>query len=865
MAGAESCPLGKAALRSGDYARARQYFESAIEDRTDGEQSQAGLLEALRETGAFQEAAKRAEGFLSARDGSALLHLERARIAGAVGDYAGAERHLRRCLALAPGGSAARMDATRVLAELLEEIGRRAEARRLWDQLIEAYRGGRVQGSQRLGDVAVAAWRRGYIEDAKDIFLDATDPKLGDVSLETLADFGYLFLEKYNVTDALGVFRDCLKINKSYPEALVGIALAKRYDSDLEAESYGRAALKVNPNLIPALNSLAELAMEEENHEAALEKIRAALAINPANLESLSLEAVYCYLRGDASGFAEIEKRILGINPSYGRFYYTLAENLVSRRKYQEAVDFNRKAIALDPELWSAYASLGMNLTRTGDLEEGRKAIQKAFDGDPFNVWAFNSLELFDQMDTFARGQSEHFRFRMSKEDEPVLSSYASELAEEAYAALTRRYGFRPEGPLQIEIFPDHGGFAVRTLGLPGLGGAVGVCFGKVVALDSPRARKAGTFNWGTTLWHEFTHVITLQMTHYNIPRWYSEGLSGYEEHRARPGWGDNLTLSFLRGYKEGKLLKASALNSGIMRPQNPEQIALSYYQAALVCEWIEEKYGFDKIRQSLLLFSENKPAEEVFRQALGLDPAGMDAEYARFIDARVQGIAAHVNLARPEGASKGEAAARPDKNALAERLKRNSEDFLANLQMGTVLHKEGADSEAEIYLKKAQRLFPQYAEPGNPYQLLGPMYLETKREAEALAEFIAWSHMDCSAREPLMKAAEIYRSRKDWALAAGMLKLSAYINPYDPAMQKELGEAAMESREWALAIASYRVLVSLNASDPAGAHYDLARALLASGKRQEARRETLRALELAPSFAKAQELLLELSGKAGE
>jgi len=136
----------------------------------------------------------------------------------------------------------------------------------------------------------------------------------------------------------------------------------------------------------------------------------------------------------------------------------------------------------------------------------------------------------------------------------------------------------------------------VRTLGLPGLG-ALGVCFGQVVAIDSPRARKIGSFNWGATLWHELAHVITLQMTNHNIPRWYSEGLSVYEERRARPGWGDDLSPAVVRAYQEGKLLKVSELNAGMMRPRVPEQIMLSYYQASLFCELIEKKFGFERFR----------------------------------------------------------------------------------------------------------------------------------------------------------------------------------------------------------------------------------------------------------------------------
>jgi cellulose synthase operon protein C len=866
LEGAELDSRCRTALRSGEYDKAIQCFESALNEKSNQEENQQGLLQALRETGAYQKAVKRSEEFLIARSNSALLHLESGKIEELTGNYAEAENHLRRSMALASVGSLIQMDAIRTLAELLENVGRQADAGKLWDLLIEGYRNGRVQGSRPLGIVAVAAWHRGYVQDATNIFMDATDQKRGEAPLEALSDFGHLFLEKYDATDALSVFRDCLKINKSYPDAFVGIALAKKYESNLDTEMNSQEALKINPNLVPALNILAALALEEENQAAAEHYINAALAVNPSDLESLSLQAAAFNFRGDISGFAKIEKKILEINPSYGRLYYLLAQNMVSHRKYQEAVDYNRKAIALDPKLWAAYASLGMNLTRIGELEEGRQSIQKAFDGDQYNVWAYNSLDLFDQMDTFVKSHSEHFRFLMSKEDGPVLTPYASALAEEAYASLTRRYGFKPAGPIQIEVFPDHGGFAVRTLGLIGLEGALGVCFGKVLAIDSPRSRKADTFNWGTTLWHEFAHVITLQMTKSNIPRWYSEGLSVYEEHKARPGWGDQLTKLFIKAYREGKLLKASQLNSGIMHPKNPEQIGLSYYQASLVCEWIEEKFGFDKIRQSLLLFAENKPPEEVFLRTLGLEPASMDAEYARFLDSYVRQIAAHVNFATQlPGEVAKESLKDLSKDKLSQMLKNSPQDFFANLQMGTLLQKEGANTEAEAYLKTAQKLFPQYVEPGNPYQLLGQWYLTSGRENEALIEFIGWSQRDDHSREPLMKAAEIYRNRKDWASAATMLNLSIYINPNDPDAQQKLAEAAMESKKWSTAIVAYRALMSLKTSDPAGAHYDLARALMASGNMQEAKHEVLRALEIAPTFSKALQLLLKISGDTVE
>ena len=59
-------------------------------------------------------------------------------------------------------------------------------------------------------------------------------------------------------------------------------------------------------------------------------------------------------------------------------------------------------------------------------------------------------------------------------------------------------------------------------------------------------------------------------------------------------------------------------------------------------------------------------------------------------------------------------------------------------------------------------------------------------------------------------------------------------------------------------------MLVALGPPDLAGALYELARAQLAAGDRDAARRTVLRALELAPRFEKAQQLLLRIHQETG-
>ena len=133
--------------------------------------------------------------------------------------------------------------------------------------------------------------------------------------------------------------------------------------------------------------------------------------------------------------------------------------------------------------------------------------------------------------------------------------------------------------------------------------------------MDSPAARKPDGFNWGSTLWHEFTHVITLQMTDHKIPRWFSEGLSVYEERKGFPGWGDHLKLEYLDAIKAKKLLPTAELNNGFIRPKYPQQVLVSYYQASLICDYIERSSVSRQSRRCCCFTSRERPRRTYSRK----------------------------------------------------------------------------------------------------------------------------------------------------------------------------------------------------------------------------------------------------------
>src|SRR5688500_17065540 len=267
-------------------------------------------------------------------------------------------------------------------------------------------------------------------------------------------------------------------------------------------------------------------------------------------------------------------------------------------------------------------------------------------------------------------------------QESDVLSPYAADLLEEAAAKLTSKYKFTPKGPIIVEIFPNHEDFAVRTLGIPGLG-ALGVCFGVVIVQDSPSAREAGEFNWGSTLWHEYTHVITLQMTDYRIPRWFSEGLSVYEERRARPGWGDDWNPSALRALADGRWFKIADLDAGFMRPRRADDVPLAYIQASQVVEFIADRYGFEAVLKMLALYRDKARTPDVLRGALKLGEDEFDRAFMEYAQSKAR------PLQEALGAEAQASAAPLPKEAVLALLA-GRETFALRMRAASLLRAEG-------------------------------------------------------------------------------------------------------------------------------------------------------------------------------
>jgi len=691
----------------------------------------------------------------------------------------------------------------------------------------------------------------GRFEEANAAYREAAGGAPGDPAIQ--AAWGDLFLEKYNKPEAMRSYQMALQIDQRWTPAVVGSARALQDDNPPQAVALARRALELNPSSVDAHLLLAGESADAGKNDEARQSLDKALAINPSSLEAHALSAALLYVQDKPAEFDAAVAKTLAIAPKYGEVYRVAGELTAHNYRFDEAVALTRKALALDENNPRSLADLGMHLLRTGDEPDARTALEASFKIDPYNVVTFNLLSLLDTLDKFVTVRDNEFVMCLSTEEAPVLQESAMALAHQALSTLSARYDFTPKGPILIEIFPKHDHFAVRNLGLPGMIGALGACFGRVITMDSPKARDPGEFQWEATLWHEMAHVITLQMSNQRLPRWLSEGISVYEEKRARREWGREMDVEFAGMLNRGETLPLKDLNAAFT---NPKTISLAYFQASLLVEHIVGAYGEGGLRNVVRAFAQGGDMDATLRAALNTDMAGLQPGFDQTVDRLFGGLRRAMVV--PDGADDLLKMATDALRALATE---NPRSYPAQIALGRALKKDGQLDEAMQAFERAAALVPVARGKGSPHEEMAAIALEKKDPARAIAELTALIQNDFNNVDAARKLVSLLReggTNEPVKLSPIYARIAA-IDPFDGEAHALLGRMAMERGEFDVAAREFRTVLALNPVDRAAAFTDLAESSYKAGRKADAKKQTLAALEIAPSYERAQELLLKL------
>jgi len=766
----------------------------------------------------------------------------RARVMLLSGEYEQAEDLLSQIASTDPTS-----EAGLELGLLLTYLGRSTDAAVYLETIVS--RGGRSRRGRDLYQAGLAAKALGEFRQANAFFRVAAQVSPENAGIQTA--WGELFLEKYNRAEAMRSFQDAVAIDDEWVPAHLGIARVLASENPPAARQAVERALVIDPESTEARLIVAELELDARNRDSARSQIEEVLEVNPNNLEARALSAAIDYLEDRRDDFIDDVTFALGINSSYGDVYRISAARAAGAYRFPEAVSLVRQGLEIDPDNTRAYAELGLYLLRTGDEVAARSALERSFADDPFDVMTFNLLSMMDTLEDFETFERDDVILRLHPDEAPVLREAVLDLAQEAIDTLSSRYRMTVQGPILIEIFPTHDDFAVRTLGLPGMIGALGACFGSVVTMDSPRARPPGDFNWKSTLWHEIAHVVTLQMSKQRLPRWLSEGISTYEEKVASPAWGRDQAMEFAETMNQDKVLSLRELNSGFQRP---DTISLAYFQASVLVEHIVEKYGAEVLQALIRAYGDGLETEQALA-TVELDFDSLQKSFSEAIEDQFGSLRLALKGREESASVPGDG--NEDIALLRERVSQQPENFWAQFALGRALFYSGEFDDSRVAFQFAGALAPMATGFDSPSGFLARIAQEkgdreaAKNHLESLLEY------DETSLDAVRLLAALAEETADHQRMRYAYERHNEIDPFDPIPHQALGRIAMVDGRFDEAIEELEVALALGPVDRVSTYSDFSESLLAIGDFDGAKRQAIAALEIAPTYERAQDLLL--------
>lgn len=680
------------------------------------------------------------------------------------------------------------------------------------------------------------------------------DPELREAWLAN----GELALDKNDFALAAKTFSEALKKFPHDADMLNGLARAYQPNARAKMLELTETALEKNENHLPSLLLLTDHLVDAEEYTEAEAMLARALKVNPWHPEAWAYRAVLAHLRNDPVGEAQARENGLKYWRNNPAVDHLIGTKLSQKYRFSEGAACQQQALAFDPGYLPAQIQLAEDLLRLGEETAGWQLAENVQKQDAYDVTAYNLVTLRGTMQKFQTLTNADFILRMSPREAALYGDRALALLGQAKAKLTDKYGITIESPTVIEIFPEQKDFAVRTFGMPHNPGFLGVCFGRVVTANSPASQGGNPSNWEAVLWHEFCHVVTLQMTKNKMPRWLSEGISVYEELQQNPVWGQTMNPRYREMVLGEDLTPVSELSSAFMTAKSSLHVQFAYYQSALVVEYLVGQYGFASLKAILRDLANGVDIND----AIAKHTAPMkqiEKEFATFAKAKAEALGPELDWKKPgEAGSRFRSLGLPDVK-LATPDADKSKNYWVLFNSATAAISEKKWEAAKVPLNKLIELYPDQSGPNNAYAMLATVHRNLNETAAEHAALEKWAAQEADALDAYSRLMELAEADKAWKAVTQNAERFLAVNPLLPLPYRYLATASEQLGETQRAIGAYEKLLLLDPADPADVHFRVAR-LMSVNNDPAAKRHVLQALEEAPRFRDAHRLLLELA-----
>ena len=814
------------ALRAGDYATCITITDKAVQARLFGEEYYLLKAEAELATGEFKAALDTLVNGLARYSWSVrmrLLGIEAARMSGDS------------------------KQAGTWLAEISDQAGRAPWRYSDADNLVAL---------GRTADM-IGADARKVLEGFYDRAL-----KLHPLHRDALLASGELALAKHDFALAADTFQAAVKKYPDDADLQFGVVRSlDRSEPPLAAHAL-TLCLKANYRHTGALLYQAENAIDAEQYDVATDKLDKFIAINPTHPAAWAYRSIIAGLRNDQRHAIEYRAAALSTWKENPLVDHLIGKKLSQKYRFTEGAAHQQQALAFDDAFQPARVQLAQDFLRLGKEAEGWKLGEAAAKADAYDVHVFNLMQLRDALAKYTTLEDESFIVRMETKEAAIYGEAVMELLRRAKRDLCAKYGLELNDRITVEIFPEPNDFAVRTFGMPGVAGYLGVCFGKVITANSPASQKDHPSNWQAVLWHEFCHVVTLEKTHNRMPRWLSEGVSVYEERQANPTWGQRMNAKSRGRILSGLMTPIRELSGAFLRPESSADLNFAYFQSSLVVEFFIERYGLDALKMVLDDLATGLPIDPALERHLApLDQ--LDQEFRDHAAQMARELAPNLDWEKYDlSALKDD----DDPDRLAHWVADHPNSLQGLTLLASQMIDKGEYAKAKTSLLKLIELYPEQIGSDCPYELLAAIHKELKEPEDEWRVLKQYAARADSAVPSLLRLVDLQSAATDWPAARETVRQLLAINPLLSQTQRARAATAEQLGENAEALTALEAMLLMEPDDPAELHYRLAKLLHQQGN-PAAKHHVLQALETAPRYRDAQKLLLKIvrSSKAEE
>lgn len=230
---------------------------------------------------------------------------------------------------------------------------------------------------------------------------------------------------------------------------------------------------------------------------------------------------------------------------------------------------------------------------------------------------------------------TDHFIILFTPNHIDVASEYAG-FVDVVYEETANAFNYSASNPITLRLYPtfeDYYEVNPLARNMPGVV-AHADFRRREVAVILPQTERQTEEEIQNNVRHELTHIIAADLSGNRLNTGFQEGIAQYMEQHS-PGLIQQKTQYLADSYQRGQLLSWSDFDDRDAVYSNPQ---ISYPQTLSIISFLVERYGFDTLRNFLVISKNSSGYRSALERAYGVSPADLEEQWRDWLPSYIEG-----------------------------------------------------------------------------------------------------------------------------------------------------------------------------------------------------------------------------------